>query len=469
VVGGLVCLSLVACNRGPTSAVGDPAAAERAAVGQGRPKQAPRSPAGGPSAAPAPSLLTSLDLAQGYQFIRERFFESVDHAGLIEAARGALRQSVDEAGGLPLDTAALDYLPGLTGNPERDVGAFGLAFDAVVQRHQAWSMEARPDYQALRAMVASLNDAQSVFTPAEQVRRRAEASGSGIGVRIARPDPAGPPVVVEVFPGGPAALAGVRGGDRILSVGERQVQQLELGDVADLIRGPQGSEVSLLLERTAAGGPVVVKTSRRTIDAPQADGQLLEQRVGYIRIREFGETAAERVGRLLLEQRQAGAEGWILDLRGNPGASLTAAARVAGYFLEPRPIALAVDRGGQREAIYAEARPFSVRAPLVLLIDGDSAQAAEIFASAFRDYNLAGLVGQRSAGRVGIADFKPLSDGSTLQVTVRRLVSVGGARLDKVGVEPDRRATLTSQDLEAGRDPQRDEALRALRERLAGR
>src|SRR5207248_1318763 len=194
-----------------------------------------------------------------------------------------------------------------TGNPDRDWAAFSTVFDSVVQRHPDWSQQSRPDYATVRKMLESLGDNHSSFLTADETRRRAETSYSGIGVRIARPDPQGLPVVVEVFQSSPAWVAGVKAGDRITAVADSPVAQAPLDQVADLIRGPQGSEVVLEIERTAAGGPITVRAFRRTIDAPQADGQVLEPRVGYIKIRSFGETVAERVGRLLLEQRQAGA------------------------------------------------------------------------------------------------------------------------------------------------------------------
>jgi carboxyl-terminal processing protease len=274
--------------------------------------------------------------------------------------------------------------------------------------------------------------------------------------------------VVEVFPSSPAAQAGVRIGDRIKTVGDQPVDQLPLSGVADLIRGPQGSEIAVQLERTAAGGPITIRAARRSITTAEADGQALEPGVGYIKIRSFGETVAERVGRLLLEQRQAGAQGWVIDLRGNPGGNLTAVSRVAGYFMNNRQIGISVDRSGQRDALMAEQRPFAVRAPLVVLIDGDSGSGSEILAAAFKEHQLATLVGQKTAGSVGIANTRQLSDGSTIQITVRRLLSASGAQLDRLGVEPDESATLTAQDLEAGRDPQRDRAIQLVRQRIAG-
>ena len=469
-LGLLTVVLLAACSRGNVaSPQGDRTAAQRAASAESRQQQGRQtSQASQAAAASQPSLLGSSDLGIAYRFILENYVDQADYAGLIEAARSGLRDLIAESGSLPADSAPLDLLPQATGNPDRDWAAFSTVFDSVVQRHPDWSQQTRPDYAAVRKMVESLDDDHSSFLTADESRRRAETSYSGIGVRLARPDPQGPPVVVEVFPSSPAALAGVRAGDRVIAVGDRSVVQFALDQVADLIRGPQGSEVALQLERTSAGGPINIRAYRRTIDTPQADGQLLDPKIGYVKIRTFGETVAERVGRLLLEQRQGGAQGWIIDLRGNPGGNLQAVARVAGYFMETRPIGISVDRSGQREAIFAEQRPFVVKAPLVVLIDGDSGSGSEILAAAFKEYQLAALVGQKTAGAVGIANTRPLSDGSTVQVTVRRLLSASGAQIDRVGVQPDEAVPLGAQDLEAGRDPQRDSALALLRQRLPG-
>jgi carboxyl-terminal processing protease len=251
-------------------------------------------------------------------------------------------------------------------------------------------------------------------------------------------------------------------------VDSKPVAPLALGDIADLIRGPQGSEVVLQLERTAAGGPVTVRAFRRPINTPVADGALLEPKIGYIRVRSFGDTTPDRVGALLTEMRPAGLQGLLLDLRGNPGGNLQAVARVAGYFMDPRPIGISIDRAGQREAIFAEQRPLQPsKLPLVVLIDGDSGSGSEILAASLREYQLASLVGQKSAGSVGLANGLPLSDGSTIQVTVRRLLSPSGVQLDRVGVQPDEAVPLTAEDLETGRDPQRDRALAVLKQRLS--
>lgn len=470
-LGAAVLLSLLACSRGGLGTPqGDPAAAQRSSAATESRQQ--RAQGGGQTRARGqPTLLSGSDLGRTYLFILQNYVDQVSHASLIEAARASMAESFRAAGGLPADSAPFETLPTASGSPERDWTPFSTAFDGAIQRHPEWALEARPDYAAVRKMVESLGDSHSSFVTAEEALRRAETTYFGIGVRLTRRDPQGPPIIEEVFTASPAALAGVRAGDRLLSVDGKPVQQTDLAGVRDLIRGPQGTEVILQLERTASRGPFAVRAFRRSIDAPEAEGQLLDPRIGYLRIRSFGETVAERTGRLLQEHIQAGAQAWIIDLRGNPGGDLRAVRRVAGYFMDNRPVAIAVDRSGQREALFSEQRPFRLRGqpPMVVLIDSVSGSATELLAAAFKEYQLSTLIGERTAGRVGLTTpmTNPLSDGSTINITVRRLLSASGAQIDGVGIQPDEPVTLTAQDLEAGRDPQRDRAVQVLLQRTA--
>lgn len=460
----LLCLLLAACAPGgASSALGDPAAAKRAATAEGG-QQAPAS--GQRQPAPA-QLLSSADLSIAYHFILNSYVDQLDYATLIEAARAAVAQNVAAAGALPIDSAPMDLFPLPTGNADRDWELFSTSLAAVIQRHPDRSLQDRPDYLALRKMLETLDDSHSTLITADDARRRAESAYSGIGVRLARQDPQSPPLIVEVFQSSPGAVAGVRAGDRIVAVNDRSVTPLALSDIADLIRGPQGSEVVLQLDRTAAGGPVTVHAVRRPITTPVAEGALLEPRIGYIRVRSFGDTTPDRVGAILKEWSPAGLQGLLLDLRGNPGGNIQAVARVAGYFMPPRPIGIAVDRTGQREDILAEQRPLQPsKLPLVVLVDGDSGSGSEILAASLREYQLAAVVGQKSAGSVNLAGGISLSDGSTIQVTIRRVLTPRGAQLDRVGVEPDESVPLSAQDLESGRDPQLDRALALIQQRL---
>lgn len=456
-------LLLAGCQRGGAgSPQGDPGAAQRAAAQESRPpgqQGRPETPT---------SLLSSIDVGLVYRFILDGYVERVDPTTLIEAAGSGARDTLLQAGALPIDTAPLDLLPAPSGDSDRDWATFSGGLDAVVQRHPSWSRQARPDYEAVRRMLQSLNDNHSSFLTAEEFRRRNETSFSGIGVRIARPEKEGPPVVVNVFRSSPAAAAGLRAGDRILAVGDRSVVQLAISDIADLIRGPQNTEVVLQVQRAGTPDPLSIRAFRRPLTVPDAEGEPVQAGIGYIRIFSFGPTAAEKVGSAILEQRQQGARGWILDLRGNPGGSLDQVTRTAGYLMDARPVAVSVARDGQRQGIFADQRPFRLppNTPLAVLVDGDTGSGAEVLAAAVKEYQLGSLIGQRTSGSVGIATTRQLSDGSAVQLTISKLTSPGGAQLDRVGVQPDEEVPLAAEDLAAGRDPQRDRAAQILTQRI---
>ena len=187
--------------------------------------------------------------------------------------------------------------------------------------------------------------------------------------------------------------------------------------------------------------------------------------LGVLRIRSFADGVPESVQQLLTQGRNRGARAWIVDLRGNPGGSIDAMARVAANFIDNRPVGLAIDRSGQREPITASGRPAIPRFPFVVLVDHETSAGAEVLAAAIHEYQVAPIVGMRTAGSVGLAVPQPLSDGSAVQLTIRRLVSPSGAAIDKQGVQPDIEADLTVDDLQRGDDPQFARAV----ELLAGR
>jgi carboxyl-terminal processing protease len=173
-----------------------------------------------------------------------------------------------------------------------------------------------------------------------------------------------------------------------------------------------------------------------------------------LRIRTFAEGVPEQVQQVLTQGRNRGVRAWIVDLRGNNGGSIEAMARVAANFIENRPVGLAIDRSGTPEPINALGRAAIPRMPMVVLIDKETSSGAEVLAAALKEYGVAPLVGTKTAGSVGVAAPRPLSDGSAVQITILRLVAPSGARIDKVGVQPDNEVDLTVADLERGEDPQ---------------
>ena len=423
-------------------------------------QQAGEARAGGPPGA-SDGTLSSADLALVYQLILERYVDRVDHTALIQVASMALREVQVKDGALPLETAPLDFAPTPVGSPERDWQNFARAYDAVVQKWPRWASATRPDWTALRRMIASLGDNHSVFIEPDEFKRMNETGYSGIGVRMSKPESNDAPYIVEIFQNSPAARAGLKAGDRVTAVDGRPTEGRSITEIVAGIRGPQGTPVKLAISR---GGqpPLETQLNRAPVDPPRVEGAVRGNVIGILRVRGFGEGVPEMVQQVLTQGRSRGARAWVLDLRGNGGGALPAVQRVAANFVENRPVGIAVDRDGSRELLNAEGRPAIPRTPLVVLVDKETASGAEILAAALREYGIAPLVGATTAGSVGIANAQQLSDGSAVQLTIRRLVTPSGAQLDRVGVQPDVPVELTIADLERGEDPQLMRALELL-------
>lgn len=407
--------------------------------------------------------ISSTELGLVYQFIVQRYVEQADHAALVEAAVAAVHETGLKSNALPLDLAPTDLVPMPTGEPDRDWSAFARGYDALVGKHPQWAQQARPDWAILRKMLATLGDDHSLFMDPQEVRRTSETGFTGVGIRVTRPRQEVPPHVTEVFRESPASAAGVKPGDQIMAVDGKSTDGQDLTAIVTSIRGAQGSKVVLSLVR---GGqpPVDVQITRAPVDSPRVEGAVRGGVLGVLRIRSFGEGVPEQVQQLLTQGRNRGARAWVLDLRGNPGGSLEAMARVATNFIAQRPVGLAVDRNGQSDPIVAPGRPAIPAFPYVVIVDRETSSGAELLAAAIKEYQIAPVVGVRTAGSVGLASPQPLSDGSAIQITIRRLVAPSGAVIDKQGVQPDVETDLTLDDLQRGDDPQ---LLRAV-ELLAG-
>ena len=467
----LCALLVAACSTADTPA---PAGNARVTPEAAAPPARPASPDGSrPNTAPSnepsttePSTtfegaLTSTDLTVVYRLIQEQYVDPVDHTTLIQVATASLRETAIASGALPLDTAPLDLAPALDGSPERDWQGFARAYDVVVQKHPTWAGEARPDRAILRGMLSSLGDDHSLFIDPEEVRRMSETSFTGIGIRMSRPSATEPPIVVEVFQGSPAARAGLRPGDRVVAVDGKQTLGLSLTEVISSVRGRQGTPVVVSISR--GGAPALdARITRAPVEAPRVEAAVWAGVIGVLRIRSFGEGTPEMVQQFLVQGRNRGVRGWILDLRGNSGGSIEAMARVAANFIDNRTVGLAIDRSGTSEPIAALGRAAIPPMPMVVLVDKETASGAEVLAAAIKEYGVAPLVGTTTAGSVGIAAPRPLSDGSAVQITIRRLVAPSGAQIDKVGVQPDTEVELTVADLERGEDPQFERAAEIL-------
>lgn len=296
-------------------------------------------------------------------------------------------------------------------------------------------------YSALRGALRQLNDPYTRFlSPTEYADLTDQTSGevSGIGVGLERNNQTGAVSVTSVTSGSPAEQSGIAAGDRILLVDGKSTERLTTEGVQQQLRGSEGSQVTLTISRSG-GAPRTVILTRALIDLPTvefAQKTVGGRPIGYIRLIEFNAHAAEQMAEAIRSLSDGGVEGFVLDLRGNPGGLLLASIDIGRMWLQHGPIVRTLDRGGNDEAISAN-RTALTDLPLTVLVDGRSASSSEILTGALRDNNRATVVGNTTYGKALVQSLHGLTDGSGLTVTVAHYYTPDGTDISKRGIVPD--------------------------------
>ena len=321
-----------------------------------------------------------------------------------------------------------------------DFGARELeaAVAAIVARHpeQAEAIVTA----SIRGFVEGLNDPYTTWLSAQdKAMLEAQQSGkafTGIGIEVA-PDPRGLRVVASLE-GSPARGAGLRPGDRIAAVNGTSLVGMGLYRASDLLLGPLGSAVSLSVERD--GAQRSIRLERASLVIPPVRAGIVERGglpVGYVRIAIFGPQTGEQTKAALQRLAAQNPRGWIIDLRDNPGGTLSAALDIAGLFAPGQVLLRVSKRGGAEEARQAPGVAARVTKPVVVLINGGTASSSEVLAGALRDLGVATLLGGQSFGKGVIQSMVPLHGGGALRLTTARYRTPAGHDIHGQGLAPD--------------------------------
>jgi carboxyl-terminal processing protease len=294
--------------------------------------------------------------------------------------------------------------------------------------------------KAVRGMVAAL-DPHSAYLDTEEfeeIRLSTMGSYPGIGIEVVAEDSS--VKILRPIEGSPAEQAGMRSGDLIVRIDGKDVGADLAGAIARL-RGPAGSSVRLTVRRPSSGEVLDFSLRRAKVDVRSVAQQMLEPGYGYLRITSFSETTADEVAHSISRLKRgnpAGLKGLVLDLRNNPGGVLEAGVAVADAFLERGLIVSADGRtADSRFHMDASAGDVIDGAPLVVLVNGGSASAAEIVAGALKDHDRAELVGHKTYGKGSVQTVMPLSRGGALKLTTSRYFTPSGASIHEKGILPD--------------------------------
>ncbi len=296
---------------------------------------------------------------------------------------------------------------------------------------------------AIRGMLKVL-DPHSAYLDSNELRvltDDTEGRFGGVGIEIDVHD--GWLEVVRVMPSGSALRAGIQPGDRFLAIDGVPARDLSIDEAITRMRGEPGTQVRVTLRRRGAEQAIEAVLTRQIIDVPAVDGRVLDDRIVYVTLRAFQENTADEL-RQVLDQAvehtagKGGVRGVLLDLRDNPGGLLSSAVLVADEFLSDGVIVSTRGRGGkllrESRASKAGTRP---NWPMVVLVNGYSASAAEILAGALHDQHRAVLVGTRTFGKGSVQNVIDLPDGSALKLTTALYFTPNGTSIQARGIEPD--------------------------------
>jgi carboxyl-terminal processing protease len=287
---------------------------------------------------------------------------------------------------------------------------------------------------SVQGMVGSLGDPYSAYFDPEQYKRLQDSYQgryTGIGVYLSFSSTY--PTITATVPGSPAALAGVKGGDQIVKVGDRDAKGITPDQATSLIQGPEGTTVTLTVQR---GTETLAFTIRRAqIQVPTVRSSTVGNRVLYVRIYQFGTETSSEFAKAL----KAGlpdSVGVVLDLRSDPGGFISAADDVITQFVSSGETFETRGRNGTtRHQVGKDHGAPTI--PLVVLVDANSASAAEIVAGALQVHQRAKLVGTKTYGKGSVQQDFVLSDGSDIHLTVERWYLSNGVTIDKTGLTPD--------------------------------
>jgi carboxyl-terminal processing protease len=294
--------------------------------------------------------------------------------------------------------------------------------------------------KAVRGMVAAL-DPHSAFLDSEEfeeIRLSTMGSYPGVGIEVVAED-AGVKVLRPIK-GSPAEEAGMLSGDFIVKIDGADVGA-DLAGAINRMRGPAGSTVRLTVRRSDRSDLLNFSLRRVKVEVRSVAQQALEPGYGYLRITGFSETTADDVARALAHLKRdnpRGLKGLVLDLRNNPGGVLEASVAVADAFLDHGLIVSAEGRTADSQ-FHMDATPGDLidGAPIVVMVNGGSASAAEILAGALKDHGRAELVGHKSYGKGSVQTVMPLSHGGALKLTTSRYFTPSGASIHEKGILPD--------------------------------
>jgi len=306
-------------------------------------------------------------------------------------------------------------------------------------------------YAAIQEMLELLDDPYTRFLPPEDFKNlQVDTQGelTGVGIQIALDEDTQQVVVVAPIEDTPAFEAGIIARDAIVEIDGKSTEGLELNQVVSMIRGKPGTSVLLTMERDGERLEFNVTRARIEIHPVRARVEATDRgNIGYIRLNQFSANAADEMRAAIRDLEGEGIEGYVLDLRSNPGGLLFASIEIARMWYDEGTIVSTVNRRGISRQERANNSALTDK-PLVVLVDGGSASASEILSGAIQDLDRGKLVGTKTFGKGLVQSVRRLGDGSGIAVTIAKYLTPNDRDINKEGIVPDVVVELTEEQSE---------------------
>ena len=322
-----------------------------------------------------------------------------------------------------------------------------------------------------KGLMAGLGDPYSTYYTAEEYKELTEDTEGvyrGIGVTMQKDVSTGAVTVVKCFEGAPGAEAGLQPQDQLVKVNGEDITDKELSEVVKMIKTSESDTVTLTILREGESDYREVEVTLDTVEAPMVEHEMLDNKIGYITINQFAETTASQYETALEDLNNQGMERLIVDVRDNPGGLLTSVCDVLDSMLPEELLVYTEDKNGKKSEYNAKGTD-QFGKPMVILVNGNSASAAEIFSGALQDYKVAKLVGTTTFGKGIVQQIFNLSDGSAVKMTISKYYTPSGRCIHGTGLEPDIEVDLPDElknqvSIDKSEDTQLQKAIETVKE-----
>lgn len=338
-------------------------------------------------------------------------------------------------------------------------------------------------YKSVRLMLKNLNDPYTRFMDPKEFRDlQVETSGQlvGVGIQLSQDEKTKKLVVIAPIEDTPASKAGIISKDIIIKIDGKSTTGMDVNKAVQLIRGKENTKIKLTIQRD--GNQILnFNLLRKQIEIHPVEAKYRPKElggIGYIRLKQFSANAAPEMAAAIKKLESQGANGYVLDLRSNPGGLLYGAIDIARMWLNEGKIVSTANRQGTGEVNSATNTALTNK-PLVVLVDGGSASASEILSGALQDNKRAQLIGTKTFGKGLVQSVRPLADGSGMAVTIAKYFTPSGKDINRSGIKPDvevklSKAQITALVKDRGKvattaDPQYVKAIQALQVKIAAR